>query len=62
MVYAGYSVKRDPRKKSHHVYCERDENGVLTKHALRTMEQHLADVEVENLMRLIDNIIYILCL
>lgn len=47
MVDAGYSAKRDPRKKAHHVYCERDENGDLTKHAPRTMEQHLADVEVK---------------
>ncbi|MFO0089312.1 MAG: hypothetical protein ACK518_00615 [bacterium] len=46
MVDAGYSAKRDPRKKAHHVYCERDETGDLTKHALRTMKQHLSDVEV----------------
>lgn len=52
MVDLGYSDKRDPTKRAHHVYCERDKKGDLTKHALRTMEQHLADVEVNYLIEL----------
>lgn len=40
-------MKRGEGNRGLHVYCERNGVGILQKFPLRTMEQHLADVQVK---------------